>query len=193
MGTNGRHQAVSNLPRDFYERIKDLLRERIAGELQSARRILETGCGSCELVRFLAEKTGHRVIGVDIADGGFPDDSGLAEGIECRKADAGHLDFMPNGAFDAVVSVYALHEMEKPQETLTEANRVLRAGGEVLVVDFPRHSLAEHLWNEDYYTVREVREMLRQAGFPDADATVIAQGQLIWARGFKPLRQEDTS
>jgi len=193
MGTDGRHQAVSNLPQDFYERIKDDLRERIAGELHSARRILEMGCGSCELVRFLAEESGPRVIGVDIADGNFPDDSGLAEGIECRKADAGHLDFIPNGAFDAVVSVYALHEMEKPLEILTEANRVLRTGGEVLLVDFPRHSLAEELWHEDYYTVREVAEMLREAGFPNADATVISQGQLIWARAFKPSRQEDTS
>ena len=193
MGTNGKHQAVSNLPRDFYERIKDDLRERIGGELQSARRILEMGCGSCELVRFLAEKTGHPVTGVDIADGGFPDDSALTEGIECRKADAGHLDFIPNGSFDAVVSVYALHEMVKPREMLTEANSILRAGGEILLIDFPRHSLAQELWNEDYYTVREVSKMLRQAGFPDADATVISQGQLIWARGFKPPRQEDTS
>ena len=193
MGTNGRHQTVPDLPRDFYEQIKDDLRERIARELHSARRILEMGCGACALARFLGERYGHCVTGVDIADGNFPDESGLVEGIECRKADAGHLDFIPNGAFDAMVSVYALHEMGNPLEMLTEAHRVLRTGGEVLLVDFPRDSLAQELWNEDYYTVREVAELLQEAGFPDVDVTVIARGQLMWARAFKPPRQGDAS
>ncbi len=44
------------------------------------------------------------------------------------------------------------------QDDGREAKRVLRLGGEVLIVDFPRCSLAQRLWNEDYYTTRHREE-----------------------------------
>ena len=182
---------VSALPEDFYTRTKGRLRERIAGELRSADRVLELGCGSCELAGFLAEKNGQHVIGVDISDGGFPDSPLRGEGVECHKADAGKLKFLPEGAVDAVVSVHALHEMEEPVEVLGEANRVLRAGGEILVVDFPKGSLAQRLWNEDYYATCEVGQMLRRAGFLRVKSRRIARKQLTWARGFKPARRRE--
>jgi hypothetical protein len=43
------------LPDDFYERIKGRLHRRICRELRSAKRLLDIGCGACELDRFIAE------------------------------------------------------------------------------------------------------------------------------------------
>ena len=177
--------GLRTLPEDFYERIKERLWQQIAEELREAERVLEVGCGSCELASFLAERNDQHVIGVDISGNGFPRDGGAQGMIECRKADARSLEFIQDCSVDAVLTVHALHEMHKPVEVLGEANRVLRAGGEVLVVDFPRGSLAQRLWNEKYYSPPEVEAMLSQAGFARATARPIAQGQLIWAEARK--------
>ncbi len=178
------HRA-SAVPEDYYEQIKERLRRRIARRLRSARRVLDVGCGSCELDRFLAEQNRQEVVGVDISGTSFPEDDGAQGRVECRKADARRLGFIQDRSVDAVVSVHALHEMEKPVEVLREANRVLRAGGEMLVVDFPRDSLAQRLWNEGYYTTAEVAEMLRESGFVSVECSQVARGQLIWAEAHK--------
>jgi len=183
--------AVETLPEDYYEQIKDRVRRRIAGRLRSARRVLDLGCGSCELDRFLAEQNGQDVVGVDISDGSFPGNDALCERVRCRKADGRRLDFIRDCSVDAMVSVHALHEMDRPVEVLREADRVLRGGGVVLVVDFPRDSLAQRLWDENYYAPREIAEMLRQDGFAGAESRLIAKGQLIWAEANKAPEGKD--
>jgi len=185
--------AAEVLPDDYYERIKEWLRRRIAMRLRFAGRVLDVGCGSCELDRFLAQQNRQDVIGVDISDGNFPGNEALGERVRCRKADARRLDFIHDRCVDAVLSVHALHEMDRPVEVLREANYVLHGGGMVLVVDFPRDSLAQRLWNERYFTAEEVAEMLRQAGFADVESRLITQRQLIWAEARKVPTGKDTA
>ena len=172
------------LPDDFYERIKGRLHRRICRELRSAKRLLDIGCGSCELDRLLAEQNGGHVIGVDISDTKFPEEKTRTGGVQCRKGDAGNLEFLKDGSMDAVVSVYALHEMKDALRALKQAHRVLRRGGHILIIDFPKASLAQRLWNENYYTRSQVASMLRQGGFVDVESRAIFQRQLIWARGW---------
>jgi len=180
------------VPEDFYDRIKDRIRERIAGELRFAGQVVDLGCGSCELTRFLARENRQRVVGVDISDGGFPEDEDAREEVDCLKADARRLDFVRDGSVDAVLSVYALHEMEKPVEVLREARRALRGGGVILVVDFPRGSLAQRLWDENYYTSAEAVEMLGQAGFVGIESRLVERNQLIWAKAHKAPAEGET-
>ena len=61
------------------------------------------------------------------------------------------------------------------------------------MVDFPRDSLAQRLWNENYYVSREVTEMLRQAGFLGVASKLIARGQLIWAEGRRAAAGKETA
>lgn len=171
----------------FYEKLKPRLHGRIERALRSARKIVDIGCGGCALARLLSETEGPReVIGVDISNGAFPKGCGGARRLRCVKADARALGFLGRGTVDAVVAVYSLHEFTAPMTTLQEAKSTLQPGGEMLIVDFPRGSLAQRLWNEDYYTTGQVRHMLKRAGFERIRARRIASGQLTWAQAFKP-------
>jgi len=186
-------QQRMGLPEDHYERIKARLYQRICRELHAAKRILDIGCGSCQLDRLLAEQNGRRIVGVDISDAKFPEEEAHTGALQCRKGDAGNIEFLKDGSMDGVVSVYALHEMNNALKALKEARRVLRPAGRILIVDFPRESLAKRLWNEHYYTPLQVEALLRKAGFADARATVIYQKQLIWAQGRRARSEEQES
>ena len=184
----GASMARGGVSEDFYERIKPRLQRRVGRELRLAGRVLDFGCGSCDLGRYLAETYQQRVTGVDISSESFPKQLGsLGRGrIDCIRKDAAHLDFVPDMSMDAVLAVWSLHEMRQANDVLREAHRVLRAGGEILIVDFPRGSLAQRLWNENYYSPGEVKEQLVRAGFYDIQVRLIERGQIIWARGFRP-------
>ena len=178
----------SKLPSDFYERIKPRLHGRIGRELCLAYRVLDLGCGCCDLVRLLRKTYRQRVTGIDISDGTFPrhDAPGKSrKPMRCIKADAAKLGFVRNGTIDAVVSMYALHEMKDVDGALGQAHRVLRPGGKILIVDFPRGSLAQRLWNERYYTAQRIDHLLRQAGFVEVRVKRIERGQVLWATGTR--------
>ncbi|HUV04731.1 MAG TPA: class I SAM-dependent methyltransferase [Armatimonadota bacterium] len=175
------------LPDNFYNQIKLRLHKRIGRELRLARRVLDLGCGSCDLVTYLASAYCQEVTGVDISAGSFPAKKRTPQRVRfrCLQRDATRLDFAADQSVDAVVTVWALHEMAKPRAILEEARRVLRPGGEILVVDFPRDSLAQRLWNEDYRQPDEVKRLLQDAGFEDVRVRLIEHGQVIWARGYQ--------
>lgn len=172
----------------FYEQIKPRLHRRIGREVRLARRVLDLGCGSCGLVRHLASAYGQEVTGVDISSGSFPSHRRTRHGdrFHCLKRDGSNMSFAADGSADAVVTMWALHEMNKPRAVLREALRVLRPGGELFVVDFPRDSLAQRLWNESYYRPDEVKVLLQEAGYEQVQVRLIEHGQVMWARGYHP-------
>lgn len=194
MKTASAAETKARLSDEFYEEIRPRLYRRIARELRGAGRILDLGCGSCELARFLVNRYGKEVTGLDVTDGSFPDpeqmDDRARRRLRCIKADARRLEFLGDEAADAAVAKWALHEMDRPQEILEEVRRVLRVGGELLIVDFPRDSLAQRLWNEEYYAPEEVSEIVERAGYEHVSAMLIERRQVIWAKGFRPVSEE---
>jgi ubiquinone/menaquinone biosynthesis C-methylase UbiE len=181
------------LNHEFYERIKPRLHRRIGRELRLAGRVLDLGCGACELVRYLAQAYGQRVTGVDISSADFPKRPRASRNARtrCVRKDASHLDFAADESVDAVVVLWALHEMKHARRILREARRVLRPGGELLIVEFPRDSLAQRLWGEDYYSPEEVAAMLDKAGYQETRVRLIERRQVMWARGFRPEWPEE--
>ncbi len=178
-------RSMDDVPANHYRQIREKLRRRIARRLNFAHRVLDLGSGSCELDLFLATHNEQQVIGVDLSPDKFPSNETRGNRVQCRRADAGNLHFVETGSTDAVLSTRALHEMKNPAEVLTEAHRVLQPGGIILIVDFPRNSLAQRLWNEEYYVPHEVAQMLTEAGFAGVESGLIARKQLIWAEGRK--------
>jgi ubiquinone/menaquinone biosynthesis C-methylase UbiE len=180
-----------HLSSTYYRGYKPHLHRRIAQELAPCRRIVDLGCGDCRLASLLSQRDHHEVFGVDISDGRFPNRPDPARRRHCVKADARSLDFLSRGGVEAAVSVWALHEFAAPIAVLREVRRVLRPGGEIVIVDFARDSLAQRLWNENYYTTAQVGGMLKRAGFARVKARRIARKQLTWARGFKDSQGKD--
>ena len=83
--------------------------------------------------------------------------AGLANSI-VRLGDMYQLP-LADASFDAVVIHQVLHYADRPAEAITEAARVLRPGGSLIVVDFAPHAL-EFLRDEHAH---------RRLGFADAD------------------------
>jgi len=177
------------VPEDFYKRIQPRLYRRIGKTLSLAHRVVDLGCGSCDLARFLRRTYRQRVTGIDTIDGQMPrhDDPKRSRAhMKCVKGDASRLTFLRDGRVDAIVTTWALHEMDRRPGVLAEAHRVLRPGGKILIVDFPKGSLAQRLWDENYLTVSGVGTLLSEAGFAGVRARTIFEDQVIWAVGFRP-------
>ncbi len=79
---------------DFYSRIKSSLFWRIGRELRAAGRVLDLGCGQCDLARYLNKIYRQRVTGVDLSSKSFPKPANLPAGvpIRCVRGDAQRLD-----------------------------------------------------------------------------------------------------
>jgi len=180
---------MSRPANDFYERIKHRLHERIGRHLRLAGTVVDMGCGACDLVEYLAQTYRQKVIGVDISPDSFPSRRSTRAGVlfQCVAADATRIDFTRENSVDAIVSMWALHEMKHPEAILAEALRILRPGGELLIVDFPRGSLAQELWDENYYTLKEVEQLVAKSGFAQVRGRPVERKQVMWITGHCPI------
>ncbi len=153
------------------------------------QRILEIGCGTGELLRFVAVRFPQAALtGLD------PDAEALAAARrKLVRAGApaqlvtGHAQSLPfpDDSFDLVLSSLMLHHLQTPVKAraLAEWHRVLEPRGLLLLVDFgvPRSLLAKVLlWPLRFPILEEqadnfrgrVPEMLRSAGFVFEEAGV---------------------
>jgi ubiquinone/menaquinone biosynthesis C-methylase UbiE len=179
-------------PEDAYHRLKPDIFARIGKELKTARRILDVGCGDCQLANFLARNTSNRVVGIDISDDDLEkgrqqaDKQGILRLVDCKKVDAHHLEGFESNVFDAAVMVYALHELSKPILVLRQVHRLLKDQGRLLIVDFSKGSRAEQLWGERYFSPAQVKSMLTRANFGESCVSCpYGEDLLLFARAKK--------
>jgi len=105
--------------------------ERIGG------RILEVGVGTG--ISLPDYSAANRICGVDISEPMLRkaqervDELGLAHVEGLWVMDAEHLGF-PDASFDVVVAQYVITTVPNPEATLDEFARVLRPGGEIVLV-----------------------------------------------------------
>lgn len=111
--------------------------------LITGKDIVDLGCGTGRLAATLAE-SGNRVTGIDNSQ----EQINLANNLYRTQIDAG-LRFqvapmeqcgLPDGSFDIAIISQSLHHAAQPAQALKEANRILRAGGKILVLDLVSHS-----------------------------------------------------
>jgi phosphatidylethanolamine/phosphatidyl-N-methylethanolamine N-methyltransferase len=104
----------------------------------SGGRILDVGIGTG--ISLLAYRRSNRIVGVDISAGMLRraqdrvDEHGLDNVDVLSVMDAKHLA-LPDETFDAVVAQYVITAVPDPEATLDEFVRVLKPGGEIILVN----------------------------------------------------------
>ena len=180
-GTMGLLENEVELVEKLCERIKN-------GKEKVKIRVLDIGCGTGKLSIYLSEKTGCNVTGIDPG----------RESIEKaqKNSPSGKIEFevqfaeemtFANSTFDFVVSLKALHEMADPREALGESNRVLKARGRILVIDWVGGvaQTRSHVHAPKYFTRERLEEVLSETGFADIRIELNKGGELMLVEGEK--------
>ncbi len=181
---------TSNLLENEFELVTELARRLRAEAARSAPdaplRMLDLGCGTGKLSRYLREATGCEVIGIDPVETSVAKARQKAATLAFLVQSAEALMF-PDISFDCVVSLKAVHEIPHPQQALNEAYRVLRHGGLIFIIDWvggvPQTSSHGHA--KLYFTPKQLKEALTAAGFAAVSLTLNTEGTLMLAEALK--------
>jgi len=124
-------------------------RKRALGYLKAGRpqEILDVATGTAD-VAILAAKMlkPKRIVGIDIANQMLDfgrlkiRDQGLESLIELKTGDSENLEF-PDQSFDAVTVAFGVRNFENLERGLAEMLRVLRPGGQAVILEFSRPNI----------------------------------------------------
>lgn len=105
-----------------------------------------------------------------------------ADKVELVQGDFTALPFAA-GQFDTILLHQVLHFAQHPEVALKEAARVTRPGGRIAIVDFAAHGREElrerHAHARLGFADRQIRQMLRDAGFSASAPVSLEGGELV--------------
>lgn len=146
----------------------------VLGLLEADWVVADLGAGTGALTAWIAPLV-ERVVAVD-------DSEAMLEVLRTRTAGAGNvevragaLELLPleDATVDVAFLVLALHYVVEPWRVLAEAQRVLKRGGRLIVVDMREHDREEyraemgHVWPG--FTPAQLDDWGKRAGFGGAD------------------------
>ncbi len=120
-------------------------RNKVVYELSRLRsgKVLDIGTGTGEIPLMLHKKNRKLdIIGIDISKEMINIAKAKAKNtrkIKYMEGRAGHLDFEDN-TFDAVVSAFSLGNFENIGDVISEAHRVLKENGKLVLLDINKRS-----------------------------------------------------
>ncbi len=142
--------------------------------------IADLGAGEGTVAQLLARRA-REVIAVDNAEKMVEFGAELARkhGFRNLCYRKGDLEALPIGDREVDVAMFSqsLHHAQHPEAALTEAFRILKSGGRLVVLDLVKHGFEEarelyaDLWLG--FTEVEMRRMLHKAGFENIVTSVV--------------------
>jgi SAM-dependent methyltransferase len=153
-------------------------------DLKPGEEVLDVGCGDGNYTGPAAERTGLAV-GLDRSPAMLHAAAKRLSGtpsLHWVKGDATSLPFR-DSSFDVVLIVTVLCFASDPQAVVSEAFRVLRFGGRLVLGELGRYSSwalirrvrgvlgSETWWNARFFTPRDLRTLLERASFTDTTTT----------------------
>jgi ubiquinone/menaquinone biosynthesis C-methylase UbiE len=130
---------------EAYERVSDFqfeggqrLVERLG--LEEGARVLDVGCGTGRLARWIAERLGPKgsVVGIDPLEHRIGVARSQAGAARFEVGQAEDLGAFEDSSFDAVCLSSVLHWVSDKARALAEIRRVLRPGGRLAVSTLPQ-------------------------------------------------------
>jgi ArsR family transcriptional regulator len=142
----------------------------LAGLLDDEWTVADLGCGTGAMAAILAPHV-KQVIGVDASEemlDAAQERHAAFANIQWKR---GTLETLPvaSDSADAATLMLVLHHLPSPAVALTEAGRILKPGGRVLIVDMAPHEKEEyrqqmgHVWLG--FSEEQMKKMLITAGF----------------------------
>jgi len=105
---------------------------------------------------------------------------------------------LPDRSVDLAILSQALHHAQHPQSAVDEAARILRPGGQILVLDLNEHTFekARELYADVWLGFKEsvLQGFLKKAGFAKVEVVAVAREEVepyfetLLASGIKPAR-----
>jgi ubiquinone/menaquinone biosynthesis C-methylase UbiE len=157
--------------------------------IQSARRVLEVGCGTGVLLSELQNRTQARVYGLDLNTSNIQYAANAVPAALPTQGDGHALPF-PGGIFDLAFCHFLLLWVSKPEQVAAEMRRVTRPGGAVIAlaepdyggrIDYPeelnalgrRQAAALRKQGADPRMGRRLAEVFHQSGLQDIEVGVL--------------------
>lgn len=144
--------------------------------------IADLGSGEGLLSELLARRA-KKVIAVDnsekmVAFGAEKAKKNGLKNLEFRRGDLETPPIDPNSV-DLVILSQALHHAEHPDKALASAYKILRAGGQLMILDLLEHQFdqAHELYGDRWLGFQEadLHRWLEQAGFKKIDIGIVAR------------------
>lgn len=161
--SNMRFYSITNKSEEFQH---GWLKERCVAGIK----VLDFGCGNGENGIYAA-RYGAEVIGIDISPEGVANanlnatQAGVEEHCRFEVMDGENMTFSDN-TFDLAVEYGALHHVEL-DKAMSELNRVLRPGGEMICIEALRHNPIIHWYRKKTPHLRTEWEVEHILGIED--------------------------
>ncbi|MBP6715289.1 MAG: methyltransferase domain-containing protein [Acidobacteria bacterium] len=142
----------------------------LVGLLDDEWTVADLGCGTGAMASILAPNV-LKVIGVDASEemlDAARERVGNCANVDLRRGTLEALPVQP-ASVDAATLMLVLHHLPSPAQALSEAARILKPGGRVLIVDMAPHEREEyrqqmgHVWLG--FSEEQIQKMLITAGF----------------------------
>lgn len=143
--------------------------------------VADLGSGEGLLSELLAYRC-HRVYAIDnsaeIVD--FATQKLKSKGIKNLEFKLGEIEAVPlaDGVVDVAILSQSLHHAERPEKAISEAYRILKPGGQILILDLLKHEFkdAKRLYGDNWngFAEAELHRWLEKNQFHKIDISIVA-------------------